>query len=175
MSRSEVLNSVLASGAAAVAATALPGVAFADGARSLSTKARARGYYGHRIENLKGAVDKGDTAAVLDQQNIFGLFNSGVYSTDKQKFAEADELAKAVMSDARAGDGAALKKSYAAYTKYTEKKSGYKSAEGGRGWGSEFDYKSRYFNNVFVCCLVSVPVGEALADAVVLFIIMLMV
>lgn len=146
MSRSQAINTAFASGAAAAVVAGLPGVALADGARSLSTKARARGYYGRRIEDLQRAVDTGDTAAILDQQNIFGLFNSGVYSTDKHKFAEADELAKAVMSAARTGDGAELKKAYAAYTKYTEKKSGYKSAERGRGWGSEFDYKNR-------CCL----------------------
>lgn len=155
MSRSQALNTVFASGAAAAAVVAgLPSVALADGAKSLSTKARARGYYGRRIEALQGAVEKGDTAAILDEQNIFGLFNSGVYSTDKKKFAVADELAKSVVSAAREGNHAELKKAYTEYTKYTEKKSGYKSAEGGRGWGSEFDYKSRYvIGGALVVCI----------------------
>lgn len=143
MSRSQALNTVFASGAAAVAAAALPTAAFADGAKSLATQSRARGVYGNRIAVLQSAVDKGDSAAVLGEQNVFALFNSGVYSTDKKKFAQADELAKAVVSAARAGDGGELKKSYAAYVKFTEKKSGYNGAGDGQGFGSEFDYKNR--------------------------------
>lgn len=143
MSRSQALNTVFASGAAAVAAAALPSAAFADGAKSLATQARARGTYGGRIADLKAAVDKGDTAAVLGEQNVFALFNSGVYSTDKKKFGQADDLAKAVVSAARAGDSGDLKKTYAAYMKFTEKKSGYAGAGDGQGLGSEFDYKNR--------------------------------
>eukprot|EP00178_Gracilaria_changii_P014759 TRINITY_DN4139_c0_g1_i1.p1 TRINITY_DN4139_c0_g1~~TRINITY_DN4139_c0_g1_i1.p1 ORF type:complete len:194 (+),score=33.25 TRINITY_DN4139_c0_g1_i1:54-635(+) len=144
MSRSQAI-STLFSGAAAVAAaaTVVPSAALADGAVSGATQARARGIYGTRIAALKAAVDKGDAAAVLEEQNCFRLFNSGVYSTDKAKFAKAEELAKGVVQAAGAGDAKALKESYAAYMKYTEKKSGYNGVGDGQGLGSEFDYKNR--------------------------------
>lgn len=143
MSRSEAISTVFASGAAAIAAAAVPSAAFADGAKSLATQARARGVYGARIEALSGAVAKGDAQAVLVEQGAFALFNSGVFSTDKKKFAKADELAKAVVSAAKTGDKAALKSSYAEYTKFVEKKSGFEGAGDGQGFGSEFDYKNR--------------------------------
>ena len=143
MSRSQAISTVFASGAAAVAAAALPSAAFADGAKSIATQARSRGIYGARIEALKPAVDKGDSAAVLSEKNVFILFNSGVYSTDKTKRQEADKLAEAVVSAASAGDKGALKTSFAAYMKYTEKKSGYAGVGDGQGLGSEFDYKNR--------------------------------
>lgn len=144
MSRSQAISTLFGAGAAVAAAAAVaPGAAFADGAKSMATQARARGIYGGRIAALKGAVDKGDTAAVLSEQNVFRLFNSGVYSTDKAKFAAAEDLAKAVVQAAGAGDAKALKDSYAAYVKYTEKKSGYNGAGDGQGFGSEFDYKNR--------------------------------
>lgn len=144
MTRAEVLSTVFSAGAvAAVAAAGLPTVAFADGAKSLATQARARGIYGGRVEALKDAVAKGDTAAVLAEKNAFTLFVSGAYSTTKGKKAEASKLAGAVISAAEAGDAAALKTSYAAFMKYTEVKSGYKGAGDGQGFGSEFDYKNR--------------------------------
>lgn len=143
ISRAQALTNVFASGAAAIAAAAVPGAAFADGAKSMATKSRARGIYGSRIEALKSAVDKGDTAKVLEEQSCFVLFNSGVYSSDKVKFAEADKLARAVVQAASAGDAASLKSSYAAYTKYIENKSGFNGAGDGQGFGSEFDYKNR--------------------------------
>ena len=144
MSRSQAISTLFGGAAAvAAAAAAVPSAAFADGAKSLATQSRARGIYGGRIAALKGAVDKGDTSAVLEEQNCFRLFNSGVYSTDKAKFAKAEELAKSVVQAASAGDAKALKDSYAAYMKYTEKKSGYNGAGDGQGFGSEFDYKNR--------------------------------
>ncbi|CAM9481356.1 unnamed protein product [Ascophyllum nodosum] len=143
ISRAQALNNVFASGAAAIAAAAVPGAAFGDGATSLATQARARGIYGSRIEGLKGAVDKGDTKAVLIEQSSFALFNSGVFSTNKTKFREAEKLAKAVVEAATLGDASALKSAYAAYFKYIEKKSGYSGATDGQGLGSEFDYKNR--------------------------------
>lgn len=88
-------------------------------------------------------MDKGDTAAILNEQNVFRLFNSGVYSTDKAKFAEAEELAKGIVTSASTGDAKGLKESFAAYMKFTEKKSGYSGAGDGQGFGSEFDYKNR--------------------------------
>lgn len=144
MSRSQAISTVFASGAAAVAAAALPSAAFADGAKSLATQARSRGVYGARIEALKPAVEKGDSAAVYSERNAFTLFNSGVYSTDKTKRLEANKLAEAVVAAASTGDAGALKSSYAAYMKFTEKKSGYSGAGDGQGFGSEFDYKNRW-------------------------------
>ncbi|CAN0383582.1 unnamed protein product, partial [Hapterophycus canaliculatus] len=143
MSRSQAISTLFGASAAVVAAAAVPGAAFADGAKSGATQARARGIYGGRIAALKGAVDKGDTAAVLNEQNVFRLFNSGVYSTDKAKFAKAEELAKEVVAAASQNDAKAMKDSYAAYVKYTEKKSGYSGVGDGQGFGSEFDYKNR--------------------------------
>lgn len=143
MSRSQAISTLFGTTAAVVAAASVPSAAFADGAKSLATQSRARGIYGNRIAALKGAVDKGDTAAILEEQNVFRLFNSGVYSTDKAKFAKAEELAKSVVTSASSGDAKGLKDSYAAYVKYTEKKSGYNGAGDGQGFGSEFDYKNR--------------------------------
>lgn len=141
MSRSEAISTALATAGAAVAAASMPSVAFADGARSSATQSRARGIYGTRIEGLKSSVDKGDTAAVLAEKNAFILFNSGVYSTDKAKFATADGLAKDVIKAAESGDASGLKSAYAAYLKYIVVKSGYKAEDEGQGLGSEFDYK----------------------------------
>ncbi|CAM9449172.1 unnamed protein product [Sphacelaria rigidula] len=143
-SRAEVLSTVFKAGASVVAAAAIPTSAvFADGATSAATQARARGIYGTRIESLKPLVDKGDSAAVLAEQNAFKLFVSGVYSTDKAKKAEAKKLADAVLSAAKSGDAGALKSSYAAFIKYTAKPSGFSGAGEGQGFGSEFDYKNR--------------------------------
>lgn len=144
MSRQQAISTVFASGAAAVAAAALPSAAFADGAKSLATQARSRGIYGARIDALKPLVEKGETAAILKEKNVFILFNSGVYSTDKAKRGEADKLAEAVVAAASAGDKGALKTSFTAYLKYTEKKSGYSGVGDGQGLGSEFDYKNRW-------------------------------
>ena len=55
------------------------GAAFADGAVSTATIARARGIYGGRILDLKDAVAKGDLAAVKAEKNAFVLFASGAY------------------------------------------------------------------------------------------------
>lgn len=55
------------------------GAAFADGAVSGATIARARGIYGGRILDLKDAVAKGDFAAVKAEKNAFVLFASGAY------------------------------------------------------------------------------------------------
>lgn len=96
-------------------------------------------------------MDKGDTAAVLNEQSVFRLFNSGVYSTDKAKFAKAEELAKSVVAAASQNDPKAMKDSYAAYVKFTEKKSGYSGAGDGQGFGSEFDYKNRCGGSGPVC------------------------
>lgn len=153
MSRSQAISTLFGTTAAVVAAASVPSAAFADGAKSLATQSRARGIYGNRIAALQGAVDKGDAAAVLSEQNVFRLFNSGVYSTDKAKFAAAEELAKSVVQSASAGDAKALKDSYAAYMKYTEKKSGYKGAGDGQGFGSEFDYKNRCANMIHIMCM----------------------
>lgn len=153
MSRAEVINSAFATAGAALAAAAvMPTPAFADGAKSASTQARARGIYGTRLEGLKSAVDKGDAAAVLAEKNAFILFNSGVYSTDKAKFAKASDLAQAVIVSANAGDVAGLKKAYSEYMKYTVVKSGYATVGDGQGFGSEFDYKNRY--TIFHFCVV---------------------
>lgn len=141
MSRSQAVSSAFAAAGAAIAAASVPSVAFADGAKSSATQSRARGIYGARLEGLKSSVDKGDAAAVLAEKNAFILFNSGVYSTDKSKFATADGLAKDVLKAAEAGDAAGLKSAYAAYMKYTLVKSGFKDEESGQGLGSEFDYK----------------------------------
>lgn len=157
-SRAEVLSTVFKAGASVVAAAAIPTSAvFADGATSAATQARARGIYGTRIESLKPLVDKGDSAAVLAEQNAFKLFVSGVYSTDKAKKAEAGKLADAVLSAAKSGDAGALKSSYAAFIKYTAKPSGFSGAGEGQGFGSEFDYKNRFATqkarkrHTFVC------------------------
>lgn len=143
-SRAEVLSTVFSAGAATVAiAAVVPSAAFADGAKSLATQARARGIYGSRIEQLKQIVDKGDTAGVLAEKNAFTLFVSGVYSTDKVKYKEADVLAKAVITAAQSGDKDGMKSAYEKFVKFTEKKSGYSGVGDGQGLGSEFDYKNR--------------------------------
>lgn len=141
MSRSQAVSSAFAAASAAIAAASVPSVAFADGAKSAATQSRARGIYGARLEGLRPSVDKGDAAAVLAEKNAFSLFNSGVYSTNKEKFATAEGLAKDVLKAAEAGDAAGLKSAYATYMKYTVIKSGFKDSDSGQGLGSEFDYK----------------------------------
>ncbi|CAM9203054.1 unnamed protein product [Choristocarpus tenellus] len=141
--RAAALSNVVATAAAALAASAVPGAAFADGAKSLSTKARARGIYGNRIYSLDAAVKAGDCAAVASETNAFILFNSGVYSTQPDKKKQADTLSKAVISAANAGDKSALQSAYKEYIKYIEVKSGYSGAGDGQGFGSDYDYKSR--------------------------------
>ncbi|CAM9735700.1 unnamed protein product [Discosporangium mesarthrocarpum] len=139
VTRGEVLSTAFA---AALAATAVPGAALADGAKSLSTQSRARGIYGARIFALDSAVKSGDFAAVLDEKNAFILFNSGVYSTNKEKKAAATSLSKAVVAAAEAGDKAALQDAYKKYVSVIESKSGYASAGDGQGLGSDFDWKN---------------------------------
>jgi prepilin-type processing-associated H-X9-DG protein len=53
--------------------------AFADGAVSAATIARARGIYGGRILGLSDAVAKGDFEAIKAEKNAFVLFSSGAY------------------------------------------------------------------------------------------------
>ena len=110
---------MMAKSAAGLAA-ALAGTqaANADGAVSLTTMARARGIYGTRIADLKGAVEAGDFDAVAAEKNAFVLFNNSnnlpkLKATKKMN----EEKQQAIFAAVSAGDKAALKTAYADYVK----------------------------------------------------------
>jgi Photosystem II Psb31 protein len=105
----------IASAAAFVALA--PGAAQADGAVSMATKTKAKFIYGGRIADLKSAVAAGDFDAVAAEKNAFILFNSGVYSSakDKPSKAKAIEGTNAIFSAIRSKDKSALKSAYDAY------------------------------------------------------------
>lgn len=82
---------------------------------------RARGIYGGRIAELKGAAEAGDFAAFEAEKNAFTLFVSGGYRTkSKEQKAAIKEKEAAIFAAVKAGDKAALKTSYAAFIKEGE-------------------------------------------------------
>eukprot|EP00536_Pseudo-nitzschia_multiseries_P015802 jgi/Psemu1/263239/estExt_Genewise1Plus.C_9560020 len=130
--------------AAAAGAAAMPGMALADGATSAATVQRQKFRYGSRIAALKGAVDKGDFAAVAEEKNAFILYNSGAFPGAKNKTKKADAIAatNAIFAAIRGKDAGALKTAYANYAK-TVDLSDYAaiSAEQGQGYSSDYDYR----------------------------------
>ena len=132
----------IAFGAAAVATA--PQLAFADGAVSASTIARAKGIYGDRIASLKSAVDAGDFGAIAAEKNAFILFNSGAYPRVVDKAAKSDAIAKtnAIFSAIRAGDKAAVKAAYSDYVASNDiKKLPVVDPSTGQGYSGDFDYR----------------------------------
>jgi len=134
-------------GAAMAAGVLAPGAAFADGAVSTATVARSRGIYGGRIADLKGAVEKGDFAAVLEEKNAFELFNSGAYMKKTSKDKKEKPIAIAeynnILAAAKAGDKAALQKSYAAFMKNADIDTKSVDVATGQGYSTEYDWKAR--------------------------------
>lgn len=118
----------------------LPSLALADGARSASTEARARGIYGQRIVALESAVNSGDFGAVAAEKNAFILFNSGAIS-DKAKRAEAVKGTNAIFAAIRAKDTSALKSAYSAYKSDNDLKA--IAADSGQGYSTDYDWKAR--------------------------------
>lgn len=128
------------------ALVAAPTVASADGAVSGATISRAKGIYGSRIYDLKGAVEAGDFKAVIDEKNVFILFNSGAYPGVKNKELKAKAIAgtNAIFAAVRSKDKAALKAAYASYVA-DNKVTGLPElgVDGGQGFGNDYDFKSR--------------------------------
>lgn len=98
-SRRELFSTV------AAAAAFAPLAAYADGATSGQTLARARAIYGSRVFRLQGA----STDAVLEEKNMFTLFTTGAYrsAADKETTKKLKSLEKAIVKAAKAGDSAA--------------------------------------------------------------------
>eukprot|EP00549_Striatella_unipunctata_P021448 CAMPEP_0118714084 /NCGR_PEP_ID=MMETSP0800-20121206/25947_1 /TAXON_ID=210618 ORGANISM="Striatella unipunctata, Strain CCMP2910" /NCGR_SAMPLE_ID=MMETSP0800 /ASSEMBLY_ACC=CAM_ASM_000638 /LENGTH=151 /DNA_ID=CAMNT_0006619751 /DNA_START=22 /DNA_END=477 /DNA_ORIENTATION=- len=141
MDRREVMGK-----AAFVAAglVGLPALANADGSVSFATIGRARGIYGGRVAGLKSAVEKGDLAAIAEDQNAFILFNSGVYARDKPKLKAANAKTAELFKAVNAGDTSAVKSIYAAYIKENEiNPLPAISSDGGQGYSCDYDYRAR--------------------------------
>ncbi|CAM9302068.1 unnamed protein product [Phaeothamnion confervicola] len=129
--------------AAAAVVAAAPLGAFADGAVSRATVARARGVYGSRIAALEGAVKSGDFAAVAAEKNAFALFNSGAYAIDKADKPKAVALAKEVLAAAESKDAAKLQAAYKAYVDTIDIASPFSAKDESQGYSSDYDWKAR--------------------------------
>lgn len=130
-------------GAAAAVLATVPSVAVADGAISAQTITKAKLVYGNRIANLKGAVDKGDFGAIVEEKNAFILFNSGVFPTPKQKADKkaAIEDVNAIFAAVRKGDKAAVKSAYDKYVKTNDIKSfADLNVKDGQSYSGDFSY-----------------------------------
>lgn len=120
----------------------VPAIASADGSVSNATINRARGTYGGRIVNLKGAVEAGDFKAIAEEKNAFILFNSGAYANNKGKknaaIAQTNEIFKAI----RSGDKAAVKSAYSAYIAANEITAlPDVDSNSGQGYCNDFDFR----------------------------------
>ena len=132
--------------AGAAAVVALPQLAFADGAVSAATIARARGLYGDRISALKSAVDKGDFDAVAEEKNAFILFNSGAYprNVDKASKKAAVDSTNAIFAAIRSRDKAALKSAYSSYVASNDiSPLPDMSKQEGQSYSGDYDYRAR--------------------------------
>jgi len=129
---------------AAAGVVAMPAIASADGATSLSSIQRAKFKYGSRISALKDAVAKGDFAAVAAEKNAFVLYNSGAYPGSKLKAKKNEAIAatNSIFAAIRSKDSKALKAAYDGYLK-TVDMSDYSALErnSGQGYSGDFDYR----------------------------------
>uniref|UniRef100_A0A7S2S7V4 Photosystem II Psb31 protein domain-containing protein n=1 Tax=Rhizochromulina marina TaxID=1034831 RepID=A0A7S2S7V4_9STRA len=121
--------------------------AFADGAVSLATVARARGLYGGRIAALSDSVNKGDLEAVEAEKNAFILFNSGVYArngpVDRKNKKVAVAATNSLFDAVSKGDKAGVKSAYAEFMKVADIQPGYsgKDKDFTQGYSTEYDWK----------------------------------
>lgn len=121
-----------------------PKPALADGAVSPATAQRAKGIYGARIAALKGAVEKGDFAAVEEEKTAFTLFNSGAFKTNsKEAKAASVKATDSILAACASKDKAALKSSYDAFMKNAKIDTSSIDLSYGQGYASEFDWKAR--------------------------------
>lgn len=139
MDRRTAANQI-AVGAAVIAG--LPAIASADGAKSASTRSRARGIYGQRIAGLESAVNAGDFGAVAAQKNAFILYNSGAITRKDQK-AEAVKQTNAIFAAIRSKDAGALKSSYNAYKASQDIAVIKVDMSSGQGYSNDYDFKTR--------------------------------
>lgn len=142
--RREVLEQVTGVLGAAFLA---PKAAVADGAVSKYTVARSKGIYGSRIAALKGAVEKGDFDAIVDEKNAFDLFNSGAFMLKGEKIkeqkAKAVAATKEIFAAVDAKDKGALKTAYAAFMKNADIDIATVDVATGQGYSTDFDWKAR--------------------------------
>ncbi|KAJ8604357.1 hypothetical protein CTAYLR_002546 [Chrysophaeum taylorii] len=124
-----------------------PKPALADGAVSQATVARSKGIYGARIAALKGAVDKGDFDAVVDEKLAFELFNSGAYMlkspTSKEKKAASVAATNEILAACEAKDKSKLKSAYDAFMKNAAIDTSAIDVTAGQGISSDYDWKQR--------------------------------
>ncbi len=122
----------------------VPAIASADGATSSASIGRARGLYGSRIADLKGAVAAGDFAAIAEEKNAFILFNSGAYPTNKAAKAKAIEETNAIFAAIRAGDKSGVASAYNTYIADNKiSPLPVVDSANGQGYCGDFDYKAR--------------------------------
>ena len=134
-----------AAGQIAVGAAVLAGVpslALADGAKSASTRSRARGIYGQRIAGLEAAVNAGDFGAVAAEKNAFILFNSGAIGGKDEK-AVAVKATNEIFAAIRGKDAGALKSAYNAYKTANDLAPITVGINEGQGASNDYDFKSR--------------------------------
>mmetsp|Transcript_2249 Transcript_2249/g.9737 ORF Transcript_2249/g.9737 Transcript_2249/m.9737 type:complete len:171 (-) Transcript_2249:310-822(-) len=110
--------------------------AFADGAVSDATRARARGLNGPKI-----LATKGEPAAIIENQTAFVLYNAGAIKRKDQKQA-AEGAFNALITAAKSGDAASTKAAYSAYLKTTglDKPSPFKDSDSFQGSSSDFSW-----------------------------------
>ena len=105
------------------------------------------GAEGDVVGRLKGAVEKGDFAAVLAEKNAFDLFNSGAYAqksaiTKAQKAIAVTET-KNIMEAIASKNANQLKTSYAAYMKNAAIDTKPVDVSTGQGYSNDYDWKVR--------------------------------
>lgn len=127
----------------AAALVGIPAIASADGSVSTATRQRAKFIYGSRIAALKGAVDKGDFAAVAAEKSAFILFNSGTYAKIASDKSAAIAGTNAIFAAIRAKDAGALKSAYTAYVKANDIKPPAALTTDAQGCSADFDYRVR--------------------------------
>eukprot|EP00580_Thalassiosira_gravida_P000903 CAMPEP_0201613906 /NCGR_PEP_ID=MMETSP0492-20130828/27227_1 /ASSEMBLY_ACC=CAM_ASM_000837 /TAXON_ID=420259 /ORGANISM="Thalassiosira gravida, Strain GMp14c1" /LENGTH=179 /DNA_ID=CAMNT_0048080971 /DNA_START=28 /DNA_END=567 /DNA_ORIENTATION=+ len=130
----------IAAGAAVLAG--VPSLALADGAKSASTRSRAKGIYGQRIAGLEAAVNAGDFGAVAAEKNAFILYNSGAL-TSKATKAQAVKETNAIFAAIRGKDAGALKSAYATYKASNGIELITADKETGQGYSNDYDFKAR--------------------------------
>ena len=117
-SRRDLLSTVAAAGAAALA----PAAAFADGAASKNTREKVFIQQGSRVWRLQGA----DAATILSEKNAFKIFAEGAYAGLKEKkplSKELNALGDKAVKAAKAGDSSgaqAAVKEFVALAKITK-------------------------------------------------------
>eukprot|EP00611_Tribonema_gayanum_P006442 TRINITY_DN1572_c0_g2_i3.p1 TRINITY_DN1572_c0_g2~~TRINITY_DN1572_c0_g2_i3.p1 ORF type:complete len:159 (-),score=66.64 TRINITY_DN1572_c0_g2_i3:315-791(-) len=141
-SRRAVLQTVFT--AAAVAAVAIPELAFADGAVSEATVQRAKGIYGDKVLSLAGAVKAGNFEAVAAEKNAITLLASGGFGmSSKADKKQAQALKNAIFAAIDTKNAAALQSAYGDLIKLAKIPASTGGGGDTQGYSSDYDWKAR--------------------------------